>query len=215
MIDRTVTTIIDSEACIGCEACIKVCPNQTLSMQDGKAVVSGDRSLGCGHCSAVCPVDAIQVASIDPSSLRFNNFYIKSEWLPHGAFDTPELIRLMASRRSCRNFTDQPVEREKLDDLIKIGALAPSGTNCQLWTFSVLPTRSAVMRLGEGLVAFFERLNRISANPLTRSGLKLIGKPQLSDYYRDFYQSVEEGLKDWHERGRDRLFYGATAVHLY
>ena len=61
MIDRTVTTIIDVDTCIGCGECVKVCPNQTISMQDGKAVVTGDRSLNCGHCAAVCPVDAVRV----------------------------------------------------------------------------------------------------------------------------------------------------------
>jgi formate hydrogenlyase subunit 6/NADH:ubiquinone oxidoreductase subunit I len=43
MIDRQVTTIIDPEKCIGCELCVKVCPNQTISMQADKAVVTGDR----------------------------------------------------------------------------------------------------------------------------------------------------------------------------
>lgn len=212
MIDRTVTTKIDAEACIGCEACIKVCPNQTISMHNGKAVVSGDRSLNCGHCMAVCPVDAICVEAIDPGSLEFHHFKIQDRWMPPGEADTPELIRLMASRRSCRNFTDRAVELETLNDLIKIGALAPSGTNCQFWTFSVLPTRSSVMVLGNGMADFFSRLNKTAVRPLVRSGLKLIGKPQLSDYYRDYYESVQEGLKDWYEHGRDRLFHGATAA---
>lgn len=212
MIDRAVTTTIDAEACIGCEACVEVCPNQTISMRDGKAVVSGDRSLNCGHCAAVCPVGAVRVKAIEPDSLRFNGFKIKERWMAHGEFDTAELVRLMASRRSCRNFTDRPVERGILEDLIKIGALAPSGTNSQLWTFSVLPSRSAVMVLGNGLADFFGRLNRMAARPLVRGSLKLIGKPELSAYYRDHYQSVEEGLQDWKLRGRDRLFHGATAA---
>lgn len=212
MIDRTVTTKIDAEACVGCEACVKVCPNQTISMQNGKAVVSGDRSLNCGHCMAVCPVDAICVEAIDPDSLKFDNFEVKEQWLPQGEYDTPELIRLMASRRSCRNFTKRAVEQDILNDLIKIGALAPSGTNCQFWTFSVLPTRSALMVLGNGMAEFFRRLNKTAARPIVRGGLKLIGKPQLYDYYRDYYESVEEGLKDWYERDRDRLFHGATAA---
>ena len=181
--------------CTGCEACVKVCPNQTISMQDGKAVVSGDRSLNCGHCMAVCPVDAVRVEAIDPESLQFNGFKIKAQWMAHGEFDTQELVRLMASRRSCRNFTDRPVEPDTLQDLIKIRR---PGT---VWNQQpALDVFRAAFQIGchgsgNGLAGFFGRLNKMAAKPMVRSGLKLIGKPQLSDYYRDYYESVEEGLQ--------------------
>ena len=212
MIDRTVTTKIDADICIGCEACVKVCPNQTISMRNGKAVVTGDRSLNCGHCMAACPVGAVTVGAIDADCLRFSGFELENHWIPHGEFDTAELARLMASRRSCRHFLERPVERETLYDLVKIGTLAPSGTNFQRWTFTVLPTRSAVMKLGDGLADFFRRLNRMAEKPLVRNGLRLIGKPQLFEYYRDYYRTVEEGLQEWKQEGKERLFHGATAA---
>ena len=99
-----------------------------------------------------------------------------------------------------------------LEDLVKIGTTAPSGTNSQGWTFTTLPSRAAVMKLGNAVGAFFKRLNRMAENPLLRHGLRLIGRPELADYYRDYHQSVAEGLADWEERGRDRLFHGAPAV---
>ncbi|HOC99598.1 MAG TPA: 4Fe-4S binding protein [Myxococcota bacterium] len=44
-----VTTTIDHELCIGCGRCIKVCPQDTISLIEGKAVVTGRMSLNCGH----------------------------------------------------------------------------------------------------------------------------------------------------------------------
>ncbi len=212
MIDRRVTTIIDPEKCIGCELCVKVCPNETISMQGDKAAVTGDRSLQCGHCVAVCPVDAVKVEAIDSQSLSFSNFDLDNSWLPHGAFDTARLVQLMASRRSCRNYTQQTVDRSALEDLVKIGATAPSGTNCQHWTFTVLPERAAVIALAERIGSFFERLNRAAEKTLMRKALKLIGKPTLENYYQDYYQSVKEGLAAWEQYQRDLLFHGAPAV---
>lgn len=212
MIDRTVATIIDQEKCNGCELCVKVCPSDTISMQDGKAQVTGDRSLQCGHCAAVCPVDAIRVATIEEQSLSFNSFNLANRWLPHGEFDTARLVQLMASRRSCRNYTDRAVDRSILEDLVKIGATAPSGTNCQNWTFTVLPDRAAVAVLGERIGAFFRKLNRLAERRLLRKSLKIIGKPELDNYYQEHYQSVVEGLQEWEQYGRDRLFHGAAAV---
>ena len=212
MIDRTVTTVIDRERCIGCGECVRVCPSQTLEMQDGKAAVTGARSLGCGHCAAVCPVEAVRVEALDPQSFSFHTFACRGDWLPYGAFDTGELVRLMASRRSCRSYDQRGLDRALLEDLVRIGTTAPSGTNNQAWTFTVLPTRAAVMDLGNAVGAFFKRLNRIAEKPWLRYGLRLIGRPELANYYRDYYRSVAQGLNDWEERGRDRLFHGAPAA---
>jgi nitroreductase/NAD-dependent dihydropyrimidine dehydrogenase PreA subunit len=212
MIDRRVTTVIDAQACIGCGECVRVCPSQTITMQDGKAVVSGERSLGCGHCAAICPVAAVRVECLDPSAFKFATFRSHTGWMSPGACDVSELVRLMASRRSCRNFTGRPVPRPVLEDLVKIGTTAPSGTNSQGWTFTLLPDRGAVVRLGNAVGAFFKRLNRMAENRLLREGLRLIGRPELAAYYRDYHRSVAEGLADWEAHGCDRLLHGAPAA---
>jgi nitroreductase/NAD-dependent dihydropyrimidine dehydrogenase PreA subunit len=212
MIDRKVTTVIDPEKCIGCGLCVKVCPSETISMQDDKARVTGDRSLQCGHCVAVCPVDAVRVDAIDAQSLSFNSFDLKKDWLPHGEPDTAHLVQLMASRRSCRNYSEQSVDRSVLEDLVKIGTTAPSGTNSQNWTFTIFPDPTAVNEFGQRIGSFFKNLNRMAEKRWMRNALKLMGKPALDNYYREYYQSVKDGIKEWELSGRDRLFHGATAV---
>ena len=212
MIDMQVATIIDEDLCTGCGLCVKVCPLGTLAVRDQKAVIVGDRSLHCGHCAAVCPVGAIRVESIADEMSHFATFDLDRRWLKHGELDLAGLVRLMASRRSCRNYTDKPVQRNMLEDLVKIGVTAPSGTNSQKWTFTVLPSREEVGSLGSRIAAFYERLNRLAERRILRTFLKLVGKPELDDYFRQYYASVKEGLAEWKQTGRDPLFYGATAA---
>lgn len=204
--------IIDMESCIGCGECIRVCPSAILELRDGKAVVAGENSLLCGHCMAVCPVDAVSVSPLAEDVSRYAGFEAGDAWLPHGQGDLPGLARLMRSRRSCRNYTDEPVPKEMLDDLIKLGVTAPSGTNSQKWTFTVLPDRNAVTALGEAVAGFFRDLNSKAAKPWLRKGLKLIGKSELDDYFHSYYPRVRDALQRWDEEGRDLLFHGAPAV---
>ena len=210
--NRQVTTRIDADKCTGCGRCVEICPSGTLSMQGGKAAVTGGQSLSCGHCAAVCPEEAITVGAIDPKASRFASFTADPRCLPEGAFDTAQLVRLMASRRSCRKFKDRPVAFALLEDLVRIGITAPSGTNSQAWTFTLLPDRKAVMAFGDQVARFFRRLNRLAGNTLIRNGLRLIGQKELSDYHREYRQSVTEALDERERTGRDRLFHGATAA---
>jgi len=45
--------------CIACEECIKWCPQDAISMIDGKAEIDKSKCIGCGECLAVCRFDAV------------------------------------------------------------------------------------------------------------------------------------------------------------
>ena len=203
---------INRDLCSGCGLCVTVCPTGTISLIGGKAVVSEVESIYCGHCEAVCPQGAVRVIAIDKDMSRYKTFTTEKQWLPPGKFSTSDLVKLMASRRSCRCFVDRPVEKAMLEDLIKIGITAPSGTNSQAWTFTILPTRKAVTSFAGHIASYFSRLNAAAEATILRMFLKLIGKRELDDYYRGYYRKVKEALEQWHVSGKDRLFHNSTAA---
>jgi len=49
---------VDKEKCVGCGACVNVCPAGAISMKDDKAVI-GNKCVDCGRCTQVCPAHAI------------------------------------------------------------------------------------------------------------------------------------------------------------
>lgn len=203
---------IDRDLCSGCGLCVTVCPTGTISLIEGKAAVSGGESISCGHCEAVCPREAIRVTAVDQEMSRYKTFTTEKQWLPPGKYNISALVQLMASRRSCRCFTSQSVDRAILEDLIKIGITAPSGTNSQAWTFTILPTRKSVMSFAENIASYFRRLNSAAEKTLLRMFLKMIGKGELDAYYHGYYRKVRDALEEWYGRGKDRLFHGSTAA---
>lgn len=209
---RDIHVMIDETRCSGCGACVNICPHDTLTLVNGRAMVTGDDSLSCGHCLAVCPTDAITLTGHTPMNQGYHTFETPGEWLSPGAFDVGRLVQLMASRRSCRHYTKEPVPMEVLEDLVKIATTAPSGTNSQLWSFTLLPDRLSVEGVAERVLAFFKKLNRLARIAPLRGALKLLGKPELSAYYTNYHDRIEEGIDSWNNQRWDRLFHGAPAA---
>ncbi len=211
--------IIDPTRCTGCGTCTRVCPSDIISLENNTAHAASDtdtaQCLKCGHCMAACPESAIAVPALDPDLQTFTTFVLDHAWLPPGSgLLTQNLVRLICSRRSCRNYRQTPVEKEKLTDLVKLAVFAPSGTNSQAWTFTCLTTRAEVLALGQSIKAFFERLNKKAENVLLRKFLALVGAKTLDHYYSNHYASVKTAIEQMEKENRDRLFHGAPAVIL-
>ncbi len=50
---------INQDTCTACEDCIKWCPQDTISLVDGKAYINKKNCIGCGECLAVCKYGAV------------------------------------------------------------------------------------------------------------------------------------------------------------
>jgi Fe-S-cluster-containing hydrogenase component 2 len=51
---------VNEEKCVGCEACVDVCPIGAIEIEDSKALISND-CIECGVCASVCPQEAISL----------------------------------------------------------------------------------------------------------------------------------------------------------
>lgn len=205
-------TRIDESLCNGCTLCVAACPADIFTMVGEVARPTGpaDRCIHCDHCAAICPTGAVVVATVSQDAVTLTTIPAPDQVPPR---PTPAaLVRLMRSRRSCRIYRDKPVERAVLEDLVRIGITAPSGTNSQLWTFTLLPTRHAMLRFGELAARFFRQLNFAARLPPARLASRLFGGDTLGQYYRENYERVAEALDDWERTGRDLLFHGAPAA---
>ena len=212
MIDRTLTVVVDKEKCVGCGACVSVCPSRSFAIKEGKAKLVGDKSLQCGHCEAVCPVGAISNSGVQKEAQEFKTFEFNDKFLSEEDCNLSNLVGLMGSRRSCRNYTSDPVAKDMLEDLVRAGIMAPSGTNSQMWTFTIVPDRKSLLEVGFKVRDFFKWLNNLAESWILRNTTKVIGFGQLDEYYRKYYESIKKGIAESAEEGSDRLWHGATSA---
>ena len=57
---KVMPVTVDKETCIGCAACVGVCPVTALSLDDeGKSECNEDVCITCLACVGTCPVSAI------------------------------------------------------------------------------------------------------------------------------------------------------------
>jgi nitroreductase len=63
-----------------------------------------------------------------------------------------ELFKAITARRSCRAFTDAPVSRQALDEIIAAGCAAPSALNQQPWSFTVVTDPALISELAQHCV---------------------------------------------------------------
>ncbi len=54
---------IDVDTCIGCGACVNVCPVELFKLIDDKAQIKGDQNecVLCMACETSCPVGSIKI----------------------------------------------------------------------------------------------------------------------------------------------------------
>ena len=50
----------DSRKCTGCHHCMSICPQQAVTLQDGRVTIDRNKCTGCGSCVHECPGKALK-----------------------------------------------------------------------------------------------------------------------------------------------------------
>lgn len=120
---------IDTEKCVGCELCVKVCPAHNLKIENKKAKIITDECIFCGHCTAVCPKRAVSIGDGD-AGLSEKNRKVR--------LDPQTVLDVIRFRRSVRQFQNKEIPRESIEEILEAGRLTHTAKNAQDVSFVVL-----------------------------------------------------------------------------
>ncbi len=125
---------VDADLCIRCGACADTCPVKliTLERPDTPKPVAWARKacISCGHCVAVCPKGALSLLTMNADDC--------TPIMKDLALNWEQTDQLLRSRRSIRTYLDEPVEKQKIEKIIRAARYAPTGHNSQGVNWTVI-----------------------------------------------------------------------------
>lgn len=141
---------IDATLCRKDAICINICPVGIFQGNAGSLPVVDENMAGncikCGHCSAACPTAAISIPGL-----------AAADYLPLPA-DLPDLESfrgLVQSRRSIREFKEQPVDISLVTELLELTRFCPTAKNTQLLHWVLVNGAKKVRELSAAVIDTF------------------------------------------------------------
>lgn len=180
----------DTEKCIGCGKCVKVCPGGILYMnENNRPEIMPVNEFGwngcwkCQHCLAVCPAGAVSVLGKKP-----HESMAMSDMTEAGHM----MDALVLNRHSCRRFKNCNVDGHVVRHMIDLLANAPNGGNKQQVEITLIDDKDDMES--------FRRLAYREMEKLAAEGI----------YPEGFDRESFEQMKQWENTVRpDMLFCGA------
>lgn len=193
-------TIQIASHCIGCRACVEVCPARVFVDTGGVRALRPGGCILCGHCVAVCPVDAVEHAGFDGQEFPPMPAEAPVAWEALAAF--------LRSRRSVREFRQKEVPREALERLLDIARYAPTASNAQDVRFVVITDRERMRALSRRITGWVPILRRLAQIPgVLALASRSWGRSRLESYLASL-----EGFEETIRAGGDPIFYDAPAL---
>jgi nitroreductase len=160
----------------------------------------------CGHCKSVCPENAPVIPALDSSEF---------EPMPdRGQLPGPDMLMgFFRSRRSIRIYKKNPVEKEKLAQIVQAGRFIPTGGNRQPVCFVVLHSREMIRSIRQKTFSHLAEEARKILDAVERHEKHGDPLPPRIDV-RLGYARLWSRMGRIYERGRDLLFYHAPAVAI-
>jgi len=150
--DMSLVTI-DHATCRRDGRCGEVCPQGLFEQDDEGFPAFRDGAdqycIACGHCVAICPQDAVNHEALSMEDARLIDYT--------QAVPTPALVQLLKSRRSVREFREEPVPKALVEEIIDVARWAPSAVNRQPVHWLMIRTPAEVKRMAGLVIDYLRR----------------------------------------------------------
>lgn len=192
------------DKCNACLLCVEDCVAGCLREIDGKPLVAAEEMCNrCSHCVAVCPRGAIIHRGLDAEQVRrVNRKKLTAEVYA-------EIVR---SRRSVRRYTEDPVDRALIGEILDLARYSPTSSNDQHLEYIVVTDRALLKKVSDSLFGMGKAVYKASLNgpgKAVYSAVKMAGPLKVISRYLDamgYYVAVADAT------GRDYILHNAPVL---
>lgn len=194
---------INKDKCTVCGICVEACTTNTLLQTETEILQVKPESCGlCGHCAAICPTNAITTS--EKSRLQFVAKKIEPE--------ISEIEKLMLTKRSERNFTDDEIDKKLLEKIIYFAEKAPSSSNKRQREYVIVTDKSKIKELEWTVISKFNSLNFLTGSFV--AGLVNFFSKKTGKMLKNLRKDVDE-MNKYFEQKKYKIFRNAPAVIFY
>jgi nitroreductase/NAD-dependent dihydropyrimidine dehydrogenase PreA subunit len=181
---------INTQTCKACGACADVCPNHTTYKDDSTGIMGVYETRiklceKCGQCMAVCPT-----LSINVEGLSYEKDFAP---LPENGPYEDLFYKMIASRRSVRNFKDKPVSWELLEKIADAIRCSPLSFPPHKTEITIVQNREIIKQALPLMIDMYDMLVKMMDNPVMKMIIKKSAGP---DQFRTLENHVIPIMKD-------------------
>lgn len=203
--------IISYDRCNSCGLCVKVCKDFSLTMENGKPVVSDHPVFGCiacGQCMAICPTKAIEISGREMSR---DDLLDLSEMEEKPSY--PQIKNLMIGRRSIRDFKDQEIGEELIGKIIDAALSAPMGIPPSDVQLIVFRGKDKVREFSFDVIDYFKKISWLFSDRFIWIW-RLFGK-EAYQLMKSFGNPLVSSMVGAKERNENYLLYDAPLAMYF
>ena len=203
--------IVNQETCSKCGTCASICPVRAINHSKGEfPSPNPDRAqtcVRCAHCMAICPKGSISISGLSDKDLLD---------LPENIPNYQAFFDLLITRRSIRNFKDQPVPREFLEQIVQAITQAPMGFPPHKTHVTVIQERSTILKMLPIITKIYEDMLAWMKNPVIRFAIKSQTDPEtFSSIKNHLLPLMSIRLPEMKKTNSDEITWGAPALMLF
>ncbi|PKN52498.1 MAG: nitroreductase [Deltaproteobacteria bacterium HGW-Deltaproteobacteria-13] len=191
----------NEDKCSECMLCVRDCVMGVWRVVDGKSTPEDiDLCNCCSHCIAVCPCDAISHDHLKKEQISVVNRINLN----------PDVYRdIVSSRRSTRQFKNQPVPREMIERILDLARYAPTASNNQNVGYIVITDKRLIEETAGKIFGLGKFLYNKTKNGIGRLLVNMTGLVN-NRYLKVMDYAQEQNTQN----GRDFILHNAPVLIL-